>query len=44
MKEFNEEVKKQLEIRGLTDTVLEIGWNYLQARKEAQIGDSVQNG
>lgn len=37
MKKFNEEIKKQLEIQGLTDVVLEIGWNYLQAQKE---GDS----
>lgn len=37
MRKFNEEIKQQLESQGLTDTVLEIGWNYLQAQKE---GDS----
>lgn len=42
MKEFNEEVKQQLESEGLIDTVLRIGWNYLQAQKEAKEG-SVQN-
>lgn len=37
MKKFNEEIKQQLESQGLIDTVLEVGWNYLQAIKE---GDS----
>ncbi len=37
MKEFSEEVKKQLEDEGLTDTVLKIGWNYLQAQKEGDL-------
>lgn len=37
MKKFDENVKQQLESEGLVDTVLEIGWNYLQAIKE---GDS----
>ena len=37
MKKFNEEIKQQLESQGLIDTVLEVGWNYLQATKE---GDS----
>lgn len=38
MKEFSEEVKKQLEDEGLTDLVLQIGWNYLQAKKMANEG------
>jgi len=33
MQKFNEEIKQQLESQGLIDTVLEIGWNYLQAQK-----------
>jgi len=37
MQKFNEEIKEQLESQGLIDTVLEIGWIYLQAQKE---GDS----
>jgi len=37
MKKFDENVKQQLESEGLLDTVLEIGWNYLQA---TQNGDS----
>ncbi len=33
MKKFNEEVKQELIAQNLIDTVLEIGWNYLQAQK-----------
>lgn len=40
MKKFSEEVKKEIISQGLLDTVLEIGWNYLQARKEHVEGDS----
>lgn len=36
MKEFNEEIKQQLESADLIDAVLEIGWNYLQAQKEGE--------
>ncbi|MGN0176675.1 MAG: hypothetical protein ACI389_02435 [Methanobrevibacter sp.] len=34
MKRFDENVKQQLETADLIDAVLEIGWNYLQAKKE----------
>ena len=37
MKKFDENVKKQLEDNNLIDTVLEIGWNYLQTRKEGGV-------
>lgn len=37
MKEFNEEIKQQLESADLIDAVLEIGWNYLQAQKEGDL-------
>jgi hypothetical protein len=37
MKKFDENVKKQLEDSNLIDTVLEIGWNYLQAQKEGGV-------
>ena len=40
MKKFNEEVKNELVSNGLLDTVLEIGWNYLQAQKELSEGGS----
>lgn len=33
MRKFNEEIKQELEDQGLIDTVLEIGWNYLQTQK-----------
>lgn len=36
MKNFNEEIKQQLESADLIDAVLEIGWNYLQAQKEGE--------
>lgn len=36
MKKFNEEVKQEILENNLLDTVLEIGWNYLQAIKEGE--------
>lgn len=37
MKKFDEKIKKELEENDLIDTVLEIGWNYLQTRKEGGV-------
>ena len=37
MKKFSEEIKQELIAQDLLDTVLEIGWNYLQTHKK---GDS----
>lgn len=34
MKKFDKKVKEDLISNDLLDTVLEIGWNYLQAKKE----------
>ena len=39
MKKFDAEIKNKLEQQGLIDTVLEIGWNYLQAQKEGGSND-----
>lgn len=39
MKKFDAEVKNELKKQGLIDTVLEIGWNYLQAQKEGGSND-----
>ena len=39
MKKFDTEVKNKLLEEGLIDTVLEIGWNYLQAQKEGGSND-----
>lgn len=36
MKKFNEEVKQEILENNLLDTVLEIGWNYLQTIKEGE--------
>lgn len=38
MKKFDKKVKEDLISNDLLDTVLEIGWNYLQAKKE--VGES----
>lgn len=36
---LDERIKQALERENLVDTVLEIGWNYLQARKEGDCDD-----